>query len=88
MDERMLTVIASAMNGYTQSIAILVNCLKNSGALEDGRYETALEQTINAEGAEIDRPDYQAMRQILAILQGKPPPALRLIQGGKPEEPA
>ncbi len=86
MDERTTEMVAHVMNGLVMSIAMLTNCLKNSGALDDGRFEAALNSTINAEGAEKDRLDYQVMQQLLAVLEGRPPPKLRVIQGGKDEQ--
>ncbi len=41
---------ALAMNGAVTAIVALTNCLKNTGALDDGRFERALEKTINAPG--------------------------------------
>ena len=75
-------------NGLMMSYVILANCLKNNGALHDGQLETALKQTIEADGADKDRLDYQVMAQVLATLEGRRPPRLRVIPGGKsPEEP-
>jgi hypothetical protein len=75
-------------NGLMMSYVILAKCLKNNGALHDGQLETALKQTIEADGADKDRLDYQVMAQALAALEGRRPPRLRVIPGGKsPEEP-
>ncbi len=75
-------------NGLMMSYVILANCLKNNGALHDGQLETALKQTIEADGADKDRFDYQVMAQTLAALEGRRPPRLRVIPGGEsPEEP-
>ena len=74
------------VNGLMMSYVILTNCLKNNGALHDGQLETALKQTIEADGAAKDRLDYQIMAQALAALEGRWPPRLRVILGGKPPE--
>ena len=85
MNKEMQQVIAQAIaltvNGTVTAIVTLTNCLKNTGALDDGRFERALENTINAPSAEPDRLDYQVLAQILDQLQGKTPPQLRVIPG-------
>lgn len=85
MNEETQQAIALAMNGIVTAIVVLANCLKNTGALDDGRFERALEKTINAPGAESDRLDYQVLAQILERLQGRKPPQLRVIPGGRSE---
>ena len=77
--------ISHITNGTVAAIVMLANCLKNTGALDDGQFERTLENTINAPGAESDRLDYQVLAQILDRLQGKKPPHLRVIPGGKTE---
>ena len=78
--------LGGVTNGLVQSYVILANCLKNNGALHDGQLEAALKRTIEAEGAETDRLDYQVIAQVLATLEGSQPPRLRVIPGGKPPE--
>ncbi len=85
MDKETQQAMAFAMNATSTAIVVLVNCLKNTGALDDGRFERALEKTINAPGAESDRLDYQFLAHILDRLQGRTPPQLRVIPGGKSE---
>ena len=84
IEEKTQQAIALVMSGTAVAILILANCLKNTGALDDGRFERALEKTINAPDAEADRPDYQLLARILALLQGETPSPFRVIQGGKP----
>ncbi len=85
MNEQTVQAIALTTNGLTLAFALLADCLKNTGALDDGRFERALEKTITAPGAESDRLDYQVLAQILERLQGRKPPQLRVIPGGKSE---
>ena len=68
------------------SYVMLANCLKNNGALAGDQLENALRKTIDAPGAARDRLDYQIIAQVLAALEGRPPPELRLILGGKKNE--
>ena len=83
MDEETQQAIALTTNGVLTAFVILTNCLKNNQALEPDQVENGLRGTINMEGAERDRLDYQVMQQLLARLEGQPPPTLRLIPGGK-----
>ena len=85
MNKETQQVIALAMNGTATAIVALANCLKNTGALDDGRFERALEKTINDLGADSDRLDSQFLAHILGRLQGRKPPQLRVIPGGKSE---
>ncbi len=86
MDDPSIKAIALTNNGISTALVLLVNCLKNTGALDDGRFENALRNTINAPGAATDRLDYQVLSNILLRLEGQPPPELRVILGGKSEE--
>ncbi len=70
-------------NGLSIAYVILVNCLKNNGALEPDQVENGLRNTINAKDAERDRLDYQVLQTILAQLEGQKPPPLRVIPGGR-----
>ncbi len=83
MDEETQQAIALTLNGVLTSFVILTDCLKNNGALEPDQVESGLRDTINMEGAERDRLDYQVMQRLLAHLEGQPPPTFRLIPGGK-----
>jgi hypothetical protein len=69
--------IGYSANFTLQAILILVNCLKNQGALGERQYENALRVTIEADGAPRDRLDYQFLGQLLAALEkqrpGQPP---------------
>jgi len=69
--------IGYSANFTATAILILVNCLKNQGALGERQYENALRATIEADGAPRDRLDYQFLGQLLAALEkqspGQPP---------------
>ena len=86
MDPQTQRAIALTLNGTSTAFVILANCLKNNGALDPEQIEDGLRRTINAEGADRDRLDYQVLQQILARLEGQQPPTLRLIPGGKTDE--
>ena len=83
MDKQTQTALALTINGVTSAFVILVNCLKNEGSIGPDRFENGLRGTINAEGAEQDRLDYQVLQSILRCLEGHRPPTLRVIPGGK-----
>ena len=85
MNNETQQAIALSTNGIVTAIVVLAKCLKNTGALDDDRFERGLENTINAPDAESDRLDYQVLAHILEQLQGRKPPQLRIIPGGKPE---
>jgi hypothetical protein len=85
MNDQSMQAIALTTNGISTAMVLLVNCLKNTGALDDGRFENALKSTINSPGAASDRLDYQVLANILLRLERKPPPELRVIPGGKSE---
>jgi hypothetical protein len=77
------------LNYTTAAIVQLVTCLENAGALEKGRYAAAIADTINRQGAERNRPDYQHLALLLRYLQGDfeiKPPTLQVIEGGKGPE--
>ncbi len=86
MDSQTEQALAATMNCVTTTFVILANCLKNNGALNSEQLEDGLRGTINAENADRDRLDYQLLQQILARLEGRQPPTLRLIPGGKIDE--
>jgi len=69
--------IGYSANFTTAAILILVNCLKNQGALGARQYENALRETIEADGAPRERLDYQFLAVLLATLEkqhlGQPP---------------
>jgi hypothetical protein len=69
--------IALAHTSNGALTAFVINCLKNQGALGDRQYENALRATIEAEGAERERLDYQFLANLLAALEkhhrGRPP---------------
>jgi hypothetical protein len=65
--------LAYTANGALTALAILANCLKNQGALGSSQYEDALRRTIEADGAQRNRPDYQFLKNLLNALEGKPP---------------
>lgn len=75
--------IAYTTNGLLAAYIILVNCLKNNEALEPTQLEDALRTRINAKDADSERLDYQILQNILSRLEGKSPPPLRFIPGGK-----
>ena len=81
-DEINIRTLALAMNVLCIAYVILVNSLKNNGALQPDQVETGLRDTINA-GTEPDRLDYQILQTVLTRLEGGKPPPLRLIPGGK-----
>ena len=81
-----IKMLSALLNSVVTSYVCLVNCLKNSGALEDGRLENALERTINDLGADSDRLDSQFLTHVLDQLRGRPTPEFRVIPGGKSEE--
>jgi hypothetical protein len=70
-------VAAYVANYAAQAILILVQCLKNQGALRERQYEDALRRTIEAAGAEAKRFDYVLLQELLALLEkqqsGAPP---------------
>ncbi len=86
MDDRHVEALSLVANGMIVSYVMLANCLKNNEALAGGQLENALRKTIDAPGAARDRLDYQIMARVLAALEGRPPPKLRLILGGKKNE--
>lgn len=69
--------IAYAANFALAAITVLVHCLKNQGALGARQYEEALRSTLEAEGAQTNRLDYQFLASLLATLEkqepGQPP---------------
>ena len=69
--------LAYSANFTATAILILVNCLKNQGALGERQYENALRATVEAEGAPRERLDYQHLAALLATLEkqrpGRPP---------------
>ncbi len=85
MDKPTQQAIALTLNGVETALVILVNCLKNNGALRPDQFENGLRATINADGADRERLDYQVMAHFLDYLEGRDPPTLRVIPGGKPD---
>ena len=78
MDDAMVTAaLGHQANFVTTALLILANCLKNQGALGARQYEGALRATIEADGAQRNRLDYQLLAQLLAVLEkqrpGQPP---------------
>jgi hypothetical protein len=77
MDDIAIERLAHTSNFVAIALVILVNCLKNEGALGPRQYEDALRATIEADGAQRDRLDYQLLAQLLAVLEkqspGQPP---------------
>ena len=86
MDDQHIEALSLVANGIIVSYVMLVKCLKNNGALAGGQLENALRKTITAPGAARDRLDYEIIARVLAALEGRPPPELRLILGGKKNE--
>ncbi len=86
MDDETQRAIALTANGFVSAILVLEHCLKSSGALIEGQFESGLEDAINASEAESDRLDYQILAHIRERLQGKSPPPFQVILGGKYEE--
>jgi len=77
MDDNAAAGLAYTANFVTIALLDLVHCLKNQGALGERQYENALRATIEADGAQRDRLDYQFLAQLLAVLEkqspGQPP---------------
>ena len=61
--------LAYTANGTLMAVVILVNCLKNQGALGPTQYEDALRATIDAPGADASRLDYSLLRNLLKALE-------------------
>ena len=83
MDKPTQRAIALGLNGIETALVILANCLKNNDALGPDQFENGLRVTINADGADQKRLDYQVMAHLLDYLEGRQPPTLRVIPGGK-----
>ncbi len=83
MDEPTHHAIALTLNGVSTAFVILANCLKNNDSLHPDQLENGLRTTIKADGADRERLDYQVMQNILARLEGRSPPTLRVIPGGR-----
>ena len=84
MNQSEIRAVAAIANGLASAYMILVNSLKNSGALHPTQVEEGLRGTIEAASPESrDQLDYQMLANILARLEGKRPPPLRVIPGGK-----
>ena len=83
MDKPTQQAIALGLNGVETALVILANCLKSNDALRPHQFENGLRTTINADGADRERLDYQVMQNILARLEGRSPPRLRVIPGGR-----
>jgi hypothetical protein len=64
------------------ALTILVNCLKNQGALGATQFEDALQATLSAPGADRARLDYEFLKNLLKSLRrhepGKPPSSVLL----------
>jgi hypothetical protein len=68
-----LGALAYIGNYTTAALLILVNCLKNQGALGARQYEDALRATIEAEGAPTQRLDYVMLGVLLRALEKQKP---------------
>lgn len=88
-----IEALALTANFSATAFTILVNCLKNNGALKPTQFEDALRWTVSQPNAERIRLDYQFLEQLLNNLERQNPdktppqlpPTLRVIQGGKPD---
>jgi hypothetical protein len=70
LSEQDTAVACTGMFAVT-AIALLVECLKNNGALGPSKFEDALRSTINGPGAISNRLDYAFLDVLLRTLEVK-----------------
>lgn len=87
MDQNTVQALGHVSNGLATAFVLLTQRLEAAGALPPGDLADAIRATIDYAGAPKSRLDYQVLGNILARIEGKQPPNLTLLDGGKSEPP-